>query len=260
MPARGGGLSAEYRGSVRPQLLLLSSSRVFGGAHLAYALGALRDFFAGCRNVYFVPFAATHTGWDSCTANINQALAPLGLDVVGIHTLDPQTAIQSAEAVFVGGGNSFRLLKQLQLLQLIEPVRRRVTQGELRYAGASAGSNMACPSLRTTNDMPIVQPPSFDALNLVPFQINPHYLEADPGAPYAGETRSARIEEFLQENDVRVIGLREGAWLRRDGARLELGGVAGARLFQRGAEPEELPPGTDLSWLLDAQPGFDVGS
>ena len=117
---------------------------------------------------------------------------------------------------------------------------------------------MACPSLRTTNDMPIVQPPTFEALGLVPFQVNPHYLDPDPGSTHRGETREQRIAEFLEENDVAVVGLREGSWLRRRGSSLQLGGIAGARLFRRGEAPREFEPGADLSWLLEAEPRFDT--
>ena len=240
-----------------PELLLLSSSRVFGGAHLEYARDVVREFFAGCQRVVFVPFAIARDAWATYTGDVRDAL---GLPVVGIHELEPRDTIESADAIYVGGGNSFRLLKALRASGLVEPIQRRVMRGELRYLGASAGSNMACPSLRTTNDMPIVQPATFWALGLVPFQINPHYVHPDPNSTHMGETREMRINEFLQENDVPVIGLREGAWLRRSGARLELGGVAGARLFRRGEDPAELASGSDLSWLLDAQPRFDIGS
>lgn len=241
-----------------PELLLLSSSRVPGGAYLEYARDTIRAFFAGCRTVYFVPFAAARPDWDAYTARIQEALATVGLSVMGIQTVDPRAAIRSAEAVFMGGGNSFRLLKQLHVLELVEPIREQVNAGSLRYLGVSAGSNMACPSLRTTNDMPIVQPPSFGALELLPFQINPHFVESESGPTLMAETRTARIEEFLQENDVPVVGLREGAWLRRSGMHLELAGRTGARLFQRGHAPRELEPGADLAWLLDARPRFDA--
>jgi dipeptidase E len=178
--------------------------------------------------------------------------------LIGVHRApEPRQAIEEAEAVFVGGGNTFRLLRSLQQLGLLEPVRRRVLEGSLRYMGASAGTNLACPTLRTTNDMPIVQPASFEAFGLVPFQVNPHYLDAVPGSTHMGETRERRIEEFLEDNDVPVLGLREGAWLRRRGAQLRLDGLAGARLFRRGQPPQELEPGTDLSWLLDVPARFD---
>ncbi len=240
-------------------LLLLSSSRVAGGEYLDFAQDVVRSFLAGCEALAFVPYAlADQAGY---TQNVRMLLAPFGVDVVGLEDLDRAAAyhvVDTAAAIFVGGGNSFRLLKRLQELALLTPIRERVTAGALRYMGVSAGSNMACPTLRTTNDMPIVQPSSFATLGLVPFQINPHYLDPTPGSVHMGETRERRIEEFLEENDVPVVGLREGGWLRRTGATLELGGIAGARVFERGHEPVELTPPADLTRLLGAQPRFDT--
>jgi dipeptidase E len=126
------------------------------------------------------------------------------------------------------------------------------------YLGASAGTNMACPSLRTSNDMPIVEPRSFQALRLVPFQINPHYIDPDPSSRHMGETRQARIAEFLEENDVPVLGLREGSWLRISGSTATIGGLAGGRLFTRNAEPRDLPARADVSLLLGVHPHFDT--
>ncbi|HZM48863.1 MAG TPA: dipeptidase PepE, partial [Vicinamibacteria bacterium] len=151
--------------------------------------------------------------------------------------------------VFVGGGNTFRLLKTLQDSELLEPLRRRVRDG-LPYLGASAGTNITCPTIKTTNDMPIVQPPRFEALGIVPFQINPHYLDPDPGSRHMGETREDRIREFHEENDVPVVGLREGAWLRIEGTGGQVGGAASARVFRRGRAPEELALGSSLQALL----------
>jgi dipeptidase E len=237
------------------QLFLMSSSRVFGGGFLEYARDALRDFLGPCQTVHFAPFAiADHERY---TREVATALAEIDLEVVGLHHVDARRSLEEARALFVGGGNSFRLLNRLHQLELMEPVRRRVAAGELRYVGTSAGSNMACPSLRTTNDMPIVQPPTFEAFGLVPFQINPHYVDADPSSTHMGETRETRLREFLEENDVPVVGMREGSWLHRAGERLMLGGVAGARAFRRDADPSELEPGTDVSWLLRAPAHFD---
>jgi dipeptidase E len=203
-----------------------------------------------------VPYALADC--DGYTAYIQAALAPLGAVVRGAHTFsDPRQAVTEARVLYVGGGNSFRLLKTLQQHQLLNLVSERVEAGELRYIGASAGTNMACPSLRTTNDMPIVQPCSFEAFGLLPFQINPHYLDPDPHSTHQDETRAQRIAEFLEENDVAVLGMREGSWLHRNGPTLRLEGVAGARLFMRSAEPQEIAPGTDLSWLLEAPAQFD---
>lgn len=238
------------------ELLLLSNSRVFGMGYLEHALPAVAAFLDGRRTVHFAPYAlADHAGY---TARVRAALAPLGVETVGLaEVADPRAAVGAAEILFVGGGNSFRLLKALEERALLAPVRERVAAGALRYLGASAGTNMACPSLRTTNDMPIVQPASFAAFGLIPFQINPHYLDPEPASTHMGETRERRLEEFLEENDVAVLGLREGAWLRRSGERLRLDGRAGARLFRRGAAPAEFAPGTDLSWLLTLPAHFD---
>lgn len=238
------------------ELLLLSSSVVHGGGYLDYVREAVAQFLTGVRTLHFVPFArADH---EIYTGRVAQALQPLGVKVIGLHSVaDPVKEIENARAVFIGGGNSFRLLKVLQTKKLLEPVRKRVQAGELRFMGASAGTNMACPSLRTTNDMPIVQPASFEALNLLPFQINPHYLDPDPTSTHRGETREERLVEFLEENEVTVLGLREGAWLYRKGNTLLLEGQAGARLFQRRAFPREYQPGCDLSWLLTLPVRFD---
>jgi dipeptidase E len=171
---------------------------------------------------------------------------------------DVVRAVRDAEAVFVGGGNSFRLLRALTHLGALDALRYVVQQG-VPYLSASAGSNLACPSIRTTNDMPIVEAVSLLALGLIPFQLNPHYLDPDPLSSYQGETRQQRIEEFLEENDVPVLGLREGAWLRVSGRRAVLSGSNTGRLFRRHAEPADVPIGADLSYLLETKPRFDVG-
>ena len=242
--------------SAGSELLLLSNSVVHGRGYLEHALDAIARFLDGRRTVHFAPYAlADHDGY---TARVRVALEPLGASVIGLHQGDDvRAAVESVEVLFVGGGNSFRLLRDVQRHGLLEPVRRRVESGALRYLGSSAGTNMACPSLRTTNDMPIVQPASFEAFGLIPFQINPHYLDPQPGSTHMGETREQRIREFLEENDVAVLGLREGAWLRRSDRRLRLEGLTGARLFRRDGEPEELRAGADLSWLLDLPARFD---
>lgn len=241
---------------MRNDLLLLSSSAVFGRPYLEHALDALQAFLGNERVISFVPYAlANHDGY---TARVQETLAPLGITVRGLHaTGHPRQAIEQAAVLYMGGGNSFRLLKALQHFDLLDPIRRRVATGELRYLGSSAGTNMACPSIRTTNDMPIVRPGSFEALGLLPFQINPHYPDAIPNTTPLGETREQRIEEFLEENNVPVLGMREGCWLRRREQTLQLEGIAGARLFHRNAPPQEFAPGTNLSWLLDTAPQFD---
>ncbi len=243
---------------MRQRLFLLSNSTVFGWQYLEHALAGLKGFLGEERSVLFVPYAVAQTNYDGYTAHIQAALAPLSVMVRGMHTVsDSRHAVTEARVLYVGGGNVFRLLKTLQQHQLLNLVRERVEAGELRYIGASAGTNMACPSVRTTNDMPIVQPSSFEAFGLLPFQINPHYRDPDPNSTHQGETRARRIEEFLEENDVAVLGMREGSWLQRNGPALRLEGVAGARLFMRHTEPREIAPGIDLSWLLEAPAQFD---
>ncbi len=148
--------------------------------------------------------------------------------------------------MFVGGGNTFRLLHDVRRLGLLDALR---ANPDCRYTGSSAGTNLACPTVKTTNDMPIVDPGGLDALDRVPFQVNPHYVDPDPASTHQGETREERILEFHEMNEVPVVGLREGAWLHRTGDTLTLDGNT-ARLFRRGHEPEELVAGTDLSWLL----------
>ena len=162
-----------------------------------------------------------------------------------------------AEAIFVTGGNSFRLVAALHRLSLIAPVRAAIDAG-IPYFGASAGANVACPTIRTTNDMPIVQPPSFEAFDLVPFQINPHYIDPPPPESRVGETREERLQEFLAENDVTVVALREQSWLDVDGPAMRLAGNGGAVVFRRGVEPEQLTGGADLAALLLETPRYDV--
>ncbi|HEV7469871.1 MAG: dipeptidase [Pseudonocardiales bacterium] len=230
-------------------LLLLSNSTNHGSAMFAHAREALARFFDG-REVLFVPYAAADH--DAYSARAVDAFAEVGVRARRVPAHDPAAAIRDAEAVFVGGGNSFRLLRDLQRTGLIAAVREAVARGA-RYGGASAGTNMACPTLCTTNDMPIVEPAGFGTLGLLPFQINPHYLDPDPASRHMGETREARIAEFHEENDVPVLGLREGAWLLRD-ASLSLHGHT-ARLFRRGEDPVELAPNADLGDLLLSAPG-----
>lgn len=236
-------------------LLLLSNSTQYGRGYLAHALDTVRAFLPARGRLVFVPYAlADHDGY---TAKVRQVLEPLGVEVRGTHENgDPVAELLAADAVFVGGGNSFRLLDALYRTGLREALIKRVRAG-LPYMGASAGTNMAAPTLRTTNDMPIVQPPSFETLGLVPFQINPHYLDPDPDSTHKGETRAERLAEFLEENDVPVLGLREGSWLRVAGRRATLHGERPARLFARGEHPRELPVGSDISELLATVPRFD---
>jgi dipeptidase E len=230
------------------RLLLLSNSTNFGEKYLDHAMDEIRAFLGPVKRLTFVPFAlADHQGY---TAKARERFEREGIDVAPLVSERGRSdTLDSAEAVFVGGGNTFRLLRALQSTGHVEGLRARVAAG-MPYIGASAGTNVAAPTIKTTNDMPIVQPASFDALGLVPFQINPHFIDADAASRHMGETREERLREYLEENAAPVVGLREGAWLRREGASLRLEGRNGARLFRRGALPEELAPGTSLDRLL----------
>jgi len=229
-------------------LLLISTSTVHGTQYLEHAFGPLRDFLGSVRRVLFIPYALKdHGGY---TAKARDTFASIGYGLDSLHEVSsPKDAVERAEAVFTGGGNTFRLLAALYEADLMAVLRRRVGEG-MRYAGASAGSNLACPTIKTTNDMPIVEPPTFDALGLVPFQINPHYLDPDPGSTHMGETRETRIREFHEENEAPVVGLREGAILRVDDGAVTLQGIAGARIFRRGKEPVEVSPVASLQTVL----------
>ncbi len=230
------------------RLLLISNSAQHGGGFLEYCAADVESFLGNARVVTFVPFAlAAH---DHYADRVRTVLRTMGLDVTSLHeTPDPVAAVATADAIFVGGGNTFRLLRAVQSLGIVEPIRERVATG-MPYMGASAGTNLACPTIKTTNDMPIVEPESFTALGLVPFQINPHYLDASPDSRHMGETREQRILEFHEENATPVVGLREGSMLRVEGDAMTLRGMHPARVFRRGELSQELPAGSDLSALL----------
>ena len=230
------------------RLLLISNSTLFGSGYLDHAEAEIRDFLSDVKRVLFVPFALFDR--DDYAATAQKRFAKMGYELSSIHTAtDPRKAVEDTEAIFIGGGNTFRLLKALYDLDLIDPIRRRVTAG-MPYIGSSAGSNVAAPTIKTTNDMPIVEPPSFDALNLVWFQINPHYLDADKNSTHMGETREQRLVQYLEENDTPVAGLREGAMLRLQDNITLLKGSTGARIFRKGLEPVEALPGDQLDALL----------
>jgi len=230
------------------RLLLLSNSTNFGAGYLDHAMGAIIEFLGGVRGIAFVPFALQDQARYAAKARARFANEGVALEAA-TPDAEGRSLLASAEAVFVGGGNTFRLLAALQRSGLL-PVLRARAQAGMPYLGASAGTNIAAPTLKTTNDMPIVEPASFDALGLVPFQINPHYLDQAPGSTHMGETRETRIREFHEENDVPVVGLREGAMLRVLGDSVELRGRAGARIFRRGREPVEVAPVAELRELL----------
>lgn len=235
------------------RLLLLSNSVAPGQGFLEHALEAISDAMGGGKRLLFFAYASFDP--DRYTEVMQAALRQLGVEVVPAHRqADLFHELDLADAIFVGGGNAFRLLKNVQDSGLAPAIRERVLRG-LPYLGASAGANLACPTIRTTNDMPIVEPRSLVALGLVPFQVNPHYVEQD-GTPFA-EKRDERLAEFLQENDVPVVGLREGAWLDVRDSSVVLAGPTRGRLFLRNTEPRDLLPGTDLSELLRTKPRYD---
>lgn len=220
------------------RLLLISTSTVHGTGYLDHAESEIRDHLREIDSILFVPYAlADHDGY---TAKAQERFAAMGLALNGIHReKSPAEAVTRARAVFIGGGNTFRLLKALHELGLIDAIRKRALAG-MPYMGASAGSNVACPTIRTTNDMPIVEPPSLQALDLFPYQINPHYLDPVPGSTHMGETREQRLLQYLEENTRPVIGLREGSMLRVHKGEIRLLGKPSARIFESGKDPYEV--------------------
>lgn len=227
------------------RLLLISNSTLFGSGYLDHAEGEIRDFLGSVKSVLFVPYALRDR--NGYAAKARQRFQSMGYAFTSIHeAANPRSAVENAETLFIGGGNTFRLLKALHDVAVLEIIRQRVAGG-MPYMGASAGSNVVCPTIRTTNDMPIVEPPSFNALGLVNFQINPHYLDPDPDSRHMGETREERILQFLEENETSVVGLREGAMLRVERGSIYLKGSSGARIFRRGHDPVEVRPVTVLN-------------
>lgn len=234
--------------SQNKRVLLISNSTLYGSGYLDHAEGEIRDFLGNVKRVLFVPFALYDR--DAYAALARKRFKAMGYELESVHQVsDARQAVAETEAVFIGGGNTFRLLKALYDFDLLLPIRRRVAEG-MPYIGSSAGSNVACPTIKTTKDMPIVQPPSFDALGLVSFQISPHYLDPDPNSTHMGETQEERIIQFLEENVTPVVGLREGALLRLEGGSIILKGATGARIFRRGYEPVEIKTGAKLNELV----------
>ena len=233
------------------RLLLLGNSTMAGEAYLDYPKYDIRDFL-GTQPVtaLFLPYAAVTLPWEEYESRVRERFNEIGHDVISIHRFpDARKAVNEAAAIVVGGGNTWNLLHHIREFGLIEPVRERVLAG-MPYAGWSAGANVACPTIMTTNDMPVVDPGGFEAFGLVPFQINPHYLDSRPEG-HGGETREERIREFIEVNSrVYVVGLREGCMLRIEGTAMRMKGTRPLRLFQHGCEPREMAAGEDLSFLL----------
>lgn len=235
-------------------LLLISNSTQHGSGYLDHAESEIRDFVGSRARVAFVPYALNNRR--AYSAQVENRLRAMALEVTSVHDVsNPARAITESEIIFVGGGNTFRLLHHLQQNHLIEPIRRAVAVGT-PYIGSSAGSIVACPTLKTTKDMPIVQPSSFEALGLVPFQISPHYLDPDPSSAHMGETQEQRIWQFLEENEQPVVGLREGSILRIEEGAVLIKGPHAARIFRRGMPPFEAESGSNLQEVLVQRPSL----
>ncbi len=241
------------------KLLLISNSTMAGEAYLAWPQKYIVDFLVAenVKKVTFVPYAGVglseeslKASYDVYTARVSEVFNALGFEIVSVHNSDdPVKLVNESEAIAVGGGNTFHLVAEMQKTGIMDAIKNRTESG-IPYMGWSAGSNVACPSLMTTNDMPIIEPPSFNCMGVIPFQINPHYLDANPEG-HGGETRQQRIEEFLVVNrKMKVLGLREASLLYVSGDTMKLLGSRDARLFQFGVEPKEYKSGSDLSFLL----------
>ena len=233
------------------RLLLISNSTNAGEEYLDYPKHNISEFLGKTSiNALFIPYAAVTFSYDDYARKVLDRFNEVGHSIDPIHKYsDPISAVNNAEAIVVGGGNTFHLIKMLHDNGLIEPIREKVKSG-IPFIGWSAGSNVACPTICTTNDMPIVEPRSFKAFNLIPFQINPHYLDANPEG-HAGETREMRIEEFIEANqDVYVVGLREGTMLKVENNSIKLIGPRKARIFKKNITPYELGADDDFNFLL----------
>ena len=232
------------------QLIIASTSTLHSGQYLDYLLDDLKIHFKNIDDIVFIPYARpsgiTH---DEYTKKAAKAFAKIGITVKGLHEFkNPAEAITNAKGIFTGGGNTFVLVNALYKFKLINPLKAAVKNGT-PYLGTSAGSNICGLTMCTTNDMPIVYPPSFKTLSFVPFNINPHYLDPDPSSKHMGETRETRIKEFHKFNTQPVVGLREGSWLEVKGQSILLKGVLNARVFEHGSEPYEIETDTFLNEL-----------
>lgn len=231
-------------------LIIASTSTLHGGEYLEYLLPELEAHFKDCKTILFIPYARPGgISHDEYTQKVSEAFARIKKQVRGIHQYDdPAEAIQKAEAIFTGGGNTFLLVTQLYKNKVMDVLAQTVKNGT-PYLGSSAGSNITGLTMQTTNDMPIIYPPDFRTLGLIPFNLNPHYLDADLQSKHMGETRETRIKEFHQFNTIPVLGLREGSWLDVKGEKIILKGDLPARLFTQNKEAEELETGSDLSFV-----------
>ena len=230
------------------KMIIASTSTIHGGNYLEYLVPSLQVLFKGCNEIIFIPYARPGgISHDDYTSNVRSAFAKINKTVKGLHEFDNATeAIKTAQGIFTGGGNTFLLVAQLYQNNVMEAISNAVQNGT-PYLGSSAGSNITGVSMQTTNDMPIIYPPSFKTLGLIPFNLNPHYLDADLQSKHMGETRETRIKEFHAFNQTPVLGLREGSWLEVSGETIILKGELTARLFRQNQTPEELASESDLS-------------
>ncbi|MDA9316518.1 dipeptidase PepE [Polaribacter sp.] len=229
------------------KLIIASTSTVFGSGYLDYLLPTLSSFFGNLKTLLFIPYARPGgISYDAYTEVAAAAFAKINIDVKGIHEFEnPKDALQQAEAIFTGGGNTFELLNQLYKKEIFTELKTVLENGT-PYLGTSAGSNICGVSIRNTNDMPVVYPPSFKALEIISFNINAHYLDPAVGSKHMGETRETRIQEFHIYNDTPVLGLREGSWLEVNNERITLKGALQARLFKKDRIPVELVSGSEV--------------
>ena len=233
------------------RLLLISNSTNAGEAYLDYPKNNIHDFLGEkCVKCLFIPYAGVTVTWDDYEKKVKNRFNEVGHDIVSIHHFDdPVKAVEEADCIVIGGGNTWKLLHDMHANKLIEPIRKKVLGGT-PYIGWSAGSNVTCPTLMTTNDMPIIDPLGFDALNLIPFQINPHYLD-EKVEGHGGESREDRILEFIEVNrEVYVAGLREGCMFVVEGDKMRIIGQRNLRLFKYGEETREIAPTEDFTFLL----------
>lgn len=231
-------------------ILIASTSTLHNGSYLEYLLPELRTFFGNCTEIIFIPYARpSGISHDDYTQKVREAFSKINIQVNGIHEFeDPIKAIENAKGIFTGGGNTFLLVSQLYKTKVIDMLETVVKNGT-PYLGTSAGSNICGLTMNTTNDMPIVYPPSFRTLGFVSFNINPHYLDPIADSTHMGETRETRIQEFHQFNPQPVVGLREGSWLALKGNSIKLKGNLTARIFKRNETPFEVTPETELNDL-----------
>ncbi len=230
-------------------LIIASTSTIHGGTYLSYLLPEISKLFSETEEILFIPYARpSGISHEEYTEIASKAFLKIGKKIIGIHTFEnPVEAIKNAKGVFVGGGNTFVLVSQLYKNQVMQPLREAIFSG-LSYLGTSAGSNICGVTMNTTNDMPIVYPPTFKTLGVVPFNINPHYLDPDPNSKHMGETRETRIKEFHTQSTIPVIGIREGRWLQVNGEDIILKGNHSARIFEQGKGAYEMESGSLLEF------------